>query len=141
MPLRAKDAKDVKHEKIEKVEHKEKNEKIEHKEKVEIKEKNEKIEHKELKVEKVEKAEHKEKVEIKEKNEVVEKIPDKIQEGPIGPIGPGPLHGSFGAQMMSPVSGGLAARVQQLEATVSALTSFIEANLRPDLSGGALRNE
>ena len=137
-----KDAKDVKHEKIEKTEHKEKNEKIEHKEKVEIKEKNEKLEQKELKAEKLEKAEHKEKIEIKEKNEIIEhKIPEKVQEGPIGP---GPLGGGsgvFGAQMMSPGSGSLAARVQQLEATVGALTSFIDASLRPDLSGGALRNE
>lgn len=137
-----KDAKDVKHEKIEKVEHKEKNEKIEHKEKIEIKEKNEKIEHKEMKAEKLEKAEHKEKIEIKEKNEIVEhKIPDKIHDGPIGPGPFGGDTGAFGAQMMIPGSGSLAARVQQLEATVGALTSFIDASLRPDLSGGALRNE
>ena len=139
-----KDAKDVKHEKIEKTETKEKNEKVEHKEKVEIKEKNEKLEHKELKTEKLEKAEHKEKVEIKEKHEIIEhKIPDKLREGPIGP-GPG-LHGAgagtLGGQMVSEGSESLAARVQQLEATVGALTSFIEAGLRPDLSGGALRHE
>jgi hypothetical protein len=150
-----KDVKDTKHEKIEKVETKEKNEKLEHKEakveKVEktehkeIKEKNEKIEHKEVKAEKLEKSEHKEIKEIKEKNEIIEhKIPDKINEGPIGPIGPGPLGGApgaFGGQMMTAGSGGLAARVQQLEASVNALTSFIDASLRPDLSGGALRNE
>lgn len=140
-----KDAKDAKHEKMEKVEHKEKNEKVEQKEKVEIKEKNEKIEHKELKVEKLEKAEQKEKVEVKEKNEVIEhKIPEKFPEGPIGPVGPGPFAGGasmFDAQMMSPGSGSLMARVQQLEATVSNLTSFIDASLRPDLSGGALKNE
>jgi hypothetical protein len=142
-----KDTKDAKHEKIEKIEHKEaKIEKLEHKEA-----KIEKLEHKEVKIEKLE---HKEaKIEIKEhkeKNEIIEhKLPEKVSEGPIGP---GPLGGmagfygggagAYGGQaMMSPGSGSLAARVQQLEATVGALTAFIDANLRPDLSGGALRNE
>lgn len=118
-----KDAKDFKHEKLEKVEHKEKNEKIEHKEKhekIEIKEKHEKIE-------------------IKEKVEIID---HKLPEGPIGPgPGPGPGFGSVSAQMASPISSGLIARVQQLEATVAALTSFIDAGLRPDLGAGALRNE
>jgi hypothetical protein len=141
-----KDVKDAKHEKLEKTEHKEKNEKIEHKEaKIE---KIEKVEHKEAKIEKlehkeakIEKLEHKE---IKEKNELFEhKIPDKFNEGPIGPgpLGGGGMGDAFGGQMMSPGSGSLAARIQQLEASVGALTSFIEANLRPDLSMGALRNE
>lgn len=143
--------KDAKIEKVEKHEQKEaKIEKVEHKDaKIEKVEKNE---HKEVKIEKNEKEikeknEHKEaKIElkeIKEKNELIEhKIPDKINEGPVGP---GPLGGGAGAyggqMMMSPGSGSLAARVQQLEASVGALTSFIDASLRPDLSGGALRNE
>ena len=130
-----KDAKDVKHEKVEKVEHKEKHEKIE------IKEKHE----------------HKEKIEIKEKSELIDgklidkfhdklpdkhfdKQPDKLGEGPVGP-GPGPFGGDVGAQMAGLSVGGLAARVQQLEASMAAMTSFIDASLRPDLGGGALRNE
>ncbi len=142
-----KDAKDVKHEKVEKVEHKEKHEKIE------VKEKTEKIEHKE-------KLEHKEKIEIKEKVEIIdgkvidklhEKVPDKLHDKIAdklqdkladGPIQPGPFGGGdVNMQMMSTTSGSLAARVQQLEATVATLTSFIDASLRPDLSGGALRYE
>jgi hypothetical protein len=140
-----KDAKDVKHEKVEKIEHKEKQEKVE------IKEKNE---HKE-KIEIKEKNEHKEKIEVKEKSELIDgkqidklhdklldkhfdKQPDKLGEGPGGP---GPFGGDVGAQMAGVSVGGLADRVQQLEASVAAMRSFIDASLRPDLSGGALRNE
>lgn len=128
-----KDAKDVKHEKLEKVEHKEKNEKIE---------KIEKVEHKE-KIEKLEKVEHKEKVELID-HKLTDKVPDKLHDKLTdGPFNPGLGGGGFGAgmQMAGAASGDLAARVQQLEATVAALTAFIDASLRPDLGAGALRNE
>ena len=116
-------------------------------EKIEIKDKNEKIERKE----KIEFKEHKiEKFEIKEKNEIIEhKIPDKFHDkiqdklndklvdGPVIPI-----VNPFSSQT-APDGGSddLSVRVQQLEATLASLTSFIESSLRPDLSRGALSNE
>ncbi|WP_183560421.1 M12 family metallopeptidase [Mucilaginibacter sp. SP1R1] len=132
LPLKPvfKEHKDIK---LEKVETKEKNEKIEHKEKVEIKEKNEKIERKE-KLEKIER---------KEKNEIIEhKIIDhKLFDNKISDIVPvhpvNPVIGSTSSQVPS----GLEERVQQLEALVTSLTSFIDSSLRPDLGQGALSNE
>jgi hypothetical protein len=129
-----KDSKDTKHEM------KEKNEKIEQKE---IKEaKIEKIEHKETKEAKIEKIEHKEikevkveKLEHKEKNELIDHKKDfdhKLSE-----IGPNPFPGHVSSQVPS----GLAERVQQLEMQVGQLSSFIDSNLRPDLSAGAMSNE
>jgi hypothetical protein len=131
----------LKIEKIEKFEHKEKPEKIEHKEKpekVEHKEKPEKFEHKEKPEklehkEKPEKAEHKEKIEFKEKLEFREKLefienPQKTiaAEGPGDPGGP----------VEDPLR-----RLSKLEQTVGELQHFITANLRPDLSKGALKQE
>ena len=115
-------------EKLEKIEHKEKPEKIEHKEKPEKwehKEKPEKLEHKE----KPEKLEHKEKFEHKEKIEIIE-TPGKTiaSEGPTDPGGP----------VEDP---GLLGRLGKLEQTVGELQHFITANLRPDLSKGALKQE
>jgi hypothetical protein len=115
-------------EKPEKIEHKEKPEKWEHKEKpekLEHKEKPEKLEHKE----KPEKLEHKEKFEHKEKIEIIE-TPGKTiaSEGPTDPGGP----------VEDP---GLLGRLGKLEQTVGELQHFITANLRPDLSKGALKQE
>lgn len=103
-------------------------------EKVEIKEKNEKIEHKE-KVEKVEHKEKLEKVEQKEKNEIIEhkiidhKVTDILRS-----------YQDVGATS-SQVPSGLEQRIQDLEAVVTSLTSFIDSSLRPNLSKGALSNE
>jgi hypothetical protein len=121
---------DHKHIKVEKLEHKEKLEKIERKE---IKEKNEKIERKEIK-------EHKEKNEIIEHkipDKIHDKIQDKLSDGPVNPI-VNPFGGQTGAAQGADE---LSVRLQQLEANLAALTSFIESNLRPDLSRGALSNE
>ena len=113
-------------EKPEKIEHKEKPEKVEHKEKpekFEHKEKPEKFEHKE----KPEKVEHKEKIEVKEKLELLENLPKTL--APEGPSDPG-----------GPVEDPLR-RLSKLEQTVGELQHFITANLRPDLSKGALKQE
>ena len=103
--------------------------KIELKEhKIEIKEhiKEHKIEAKEHKIE------NKEKIELIE-HKVTDKLLDKLRDGPVNPINPG--------ETQSEISGSLAARVRELEATVGVLRSFIESNLRPDVSQGALLNE
>jgi hypothetical protein len=139
----------------------EKNEIKEHKE---IKDKDTKPETKELKIEKNEIKEHKEikdkdkieiKEHIKEKIEIKEHIKDKIEikehkieksEIDIGPktIGDGPPKISEGPSLPipnAPGSGGMEARLAQLESTVSQLATFITAAMRPDLSVGALKQE
>jgi hypothetical protein len=119
-------------EKPEKIEHKEKPEKVEHKEKpekFEHKEKPEKFEHKEKpeKIEHKEKIEFKEKLEFREKLEILENLPKTL--APEGPSDPG-----------GPVEDPLR-RLSKLEQTVGELQHFITANLRPDLSKGALKQE
>jgi peptidyl-tRNA hydrolase len=105
-------------------------------EKVEIKEKNEKIEHKE-KLEKVEHKEKLEKIEHKEKNEIIDhKIIDHKVTDILHPTHP-VIVGAAPGQAPS----GLEQRVQELEAVVTSLTSFIDSSLRPNLSKGALSNE
>ncbi len=118
---------------------KEKIEKLESKEhKVEIKEhKLEKAEMKEGKLEvkeKIEIKEHKEFKEIEKNLKEIEKIRDKPFDNPGGPIQP-----PGGAPRESTSS--LEERVVQLESTLQGLTAFIDANLRPDLTNGALTNE
>jgi hypothetical protein len=130
----------------------------------EIKDKDTKPETKELKIEKNEIKEHKEikdkdkieiKEHIKEKIEIKEHIKDKIEikehkieksEIDIGPktIGDGPPKISEGPSLPipnTPGSGGMEARLAQLESTVSQLATFITAAMRPDLSVGALKQE
>ena len=109
-----------------------KNEKIEHKEKIE------KIEIKEHKIEKVERKEIKEgKLEVKEKVEIKEhkelKEFDKITDNPVNPIDP-VIHSATDTS-------DLEQRIAQLESSLYNLASFIDANLRPDLSKGGLANE
>jgi hypothetical protein len=108
--------------KVEKLEKFEKFEKLEHKDKLE---KFEKPEHKE-KFEKFEKIEHKDKVEKFEKNEKdeIEFIPQPVQI-------PDP----------APRQGTIEERVARLEQLLSQLSHFIGAELRPDLSRGALKQE
>jgi hypothetical protein len=133
--IKEKEKPEIKEHKLEKSEIKEKPEIKEHKlEKPEIKEK-EKPEIKEHKLEKSE-IKEKEKIELSEhknaKSEVdigpkITDVPPKLAEIPPTPINPG--------------GQGLEARLGQLEATVGQLATFITAAMRPDLSGGALRQE
>jgi hypothetical protein len=119
--------KPLKLEKIEKIEIKEfKLEKLEHKEKIE------KIEHKEIKEVKHEILENKQLVDGPAK---FFEIPGKLNEvfQPGSPID-GPI-------LNNSASSDLETRIQQLEAVVSDLSSFIESSLRPDLGEGALSNE
>lgn len=131
-------------------------------EKFELKElKREKFELKELKREKIEKRE------IKEfKQEKLERWEDKgfekpprlegkdLVEGPggkdlvEGPVGKDFTEGppiDFGQDLIQPVQtqpgNGLEASVQRLENTVNVLRHFIDSQLRPDLSDGALQRE
>jgi len=70
--------------------------------------------------------------EVKEKHEKIEKI-EKIEyeRYPVGPIDPG-----------GPVeSGSVGERLSALEAAVTQLLHFIPADLRPDLTQGALKQE
>lgn len=126
-------------------------------EKIEIKEgKFEKLEFKEFKQEKFEKPERKElkqekieKPELKEvKQEKFEKLEhwenkDLLREKePFGEgkeLAEGPLE-NLGVDVVQPVAG-LEESVQRLENTVNQLHHFIGKQLRPDLSGGALRDE
>ncbi len=112
---------------------KEKLEKLETKEvkveKLEFKEKNEKIEHKEIKETKLEfkEIEHKpiKEIEIKHQEKLSEIFQPVIPGNPIG----------------QQASSELESRIQQLEAVVTGMSSFIESSLRPDLGQGALSNE
>ena len=120
-----KDSKDVKFEKLEKIEKVEIKEKKElFKDKIEIKEKKELF---------------KDKIEIKEKFEkpskegkpTIDKL-DKPDEGMPGQINPG---------VVIPGARGIEDRLAALEQTIETLSAFIGANLRPDLSQGALKSE
>lgn len=135
----------------------EKNEIKEHKiEKAEIKElkleknegkehKIEKLEQKEIKEHKIEKAEqkelkeHKEFKEIDKPNKEIDKIRDKLSDKNFDNPGPGPFQPPINPGGLQ--STDLEERIQQLENALSGLTSFIETNLRPDLSQGGLTNE
>jgi hypothetical protein len=111
----------------------EKNETKEHKgEFKEIKDKD-KPEIKELKIEKNEIKEHKE-IKDKDKIELKEHAKEKDQDHPlkISEVPP---------SQINPGGQGTEARLEQLEATVSQLATFITAAMRPDLSGGALKQE
>jgi hypothetical protein len=126
--------KELKREKFEKPERKEiKQEKIEKPERKEIKqEKIEKPERKEVKQEKFEKLEQWE-----NKDPVLEKPPvregKEFVEGPFDDMGLDVV--------VQPIQPDLAESVRRLENTVSELRHFISTQLRPDLSGGALREE
>lgn len=117
--------KEIKLEKLEKIERKEtkelKIEKAENKEFKEVKiEKNEKVEIKEI-----EKQQFKEKGEKEIFEKIQDKLQDKIQEK--------------GFEIRTP--GAVEERLAQLEQSVSALSHFIPAELRPDLTGSALNQE
>ena len=142
---------EIKEGKLEKLEIKElKREKLEKPERKELL-KREKPERKELKQEKFEKPERKELKQ--EKFEKLEQWEGKEPEKP--PILEGKdlvedkdlLEGGFpdvGGDVIQPVQPAqlnLAESVQRLENTVRQLQHFISAQLRPDLSGGALREE
>ena len=100
--------------------------------------KHEKFETKELKHEKVEIKEHKvEKVEHKDFKEIEKPHKDVFEKNfdndPGGPVeNPGNQETS---------NSELEQRIAQLENSLTGLTSFIDANLRPDLSKGGLANE
>lgn len=132
--------KELKREKIEKPERKEfKQEKIEKPERKEIKqEKSEKPERKEIKQEKFEKLESWENKDLLREKEPFGEGKDLVEgkdfvEGPfddfdLGVVQPG-----------QPTA--LEESVKRLESTVNQLRHFIGTQLRPDLSGGALRDE
>lgn len=121
--------KELKLEKLEKIERKEVKEFKEGKEGKEIKEikieKNEKIEIKEIN----EKQFTKEKPEKEVFEKIQDKLQDKIQEK------------GFEFQQRIGQGGGIEDRVSQLEQSVSALSHFIPAELRPDLGASALNQE
>ncbi len=98
----------------------------------EIKDKD-KPETKELKIEKNETKEHKE-IKDKDKIELKEHAKEKDQDHPLKISEVPPLQINTGGQ-------GTEARLDQLEATVSQLATFITGAMRPDLSGGALKQE
>ena len=135
--------KELKREKLEKPEFKElKREKLEKPERKELKQ--EKFERKELKQEKFEKPERKELKQ--EKFEKLEQFENKdlLPEKP--PIGEGKelVEGPLGDPLIDPVQPfqpGLEETVIRLQNTVDELQHFIGTQLRPDLSGGALRDE
>ena len=138
----------VKEQKQEKVEFKEI--KDANKEKVEVKEGKEfKAEKNELKDQKVEKVETKEgkleKVEIKEIREKQFVQEGKLDDGiNVKRVGREIDFGGFNDIIRGggpQAGGGLDARLAALESSVAALAHFIGADLRPDLSGGALTRE
>lgn len=134
---------EIKEGKIEKFEIKElKREKLEKPERKELK--REKLERKELKQEKLEKLERKE---IKqEKFEKLEQFENKnlLQEKPPAGEGKELVEGPLGdplIDVVQPLQPGLEDTVIRLQDTVNQLQHFIGTQLRPDLSGGALRDE
>jgi subtilisin family serine protease len=107
-----------------------------------------KVEIKEIKERKLEIKEIKErKLEIKEKPEVIEgkrlkDLRDVIKRVPEGPIPiPDPIRDPI--QLGQSIAGGgdLESRVAGLEVYIQSLDTFISADVRPDLSQGALLNE
>lgn len=104
-----------------------------YKEKLEIKEfKQEKLEYKDY-------VKEREKSPIKDYKDLFEKIFDGSGKG-VSEAGPMPQQPGAG-QGTGQGLGGIEARIAQLEAIVNQLSTFITADLRPNLSTGALRNE
>ena len=124
--------KDVKHEKNELKEHK--NELKEHKNefkehKIEIKE----VKHEKLEIKEIEKAQHKD---LLPEKAIFEGGPKQIAEG--GPIDKGTV---INPGRVFKAKGKPEDRLADLEDAVTRLSHFIGADLRPDLSGGALKQE
>ncbi len=105
-------------------------------EKVEIKErKNEKLEIKELRPDKI-KERKIEKLETENVKTIGDLIPKVAEVTPVQPVTP-----VVPVTPGRPGVSGLEERVAQLEATLQSLTTFITAEMRPDLGAGALTQE